>query len=535
MTTTWRIESKTGADLSGSSGDPNRTLVLANSRAITPGMSVIVDGRAFQLTDKFTLANNTITFIPAVDDTAVITLNYQTQDITSSGSTIGYTSSLQVVRLAGIGINVKNENVGTGNTSNADFDLDNGFVIAGSYTLKYSSDANDNTFVELTEATDYTIDKDGGTIVLTTAGVTALASNVLWADYTYSPKISNTDIESYLPAAEEETDNKTGNYWGTVKSSTELFDSRKSFTYPTTDEPYVGLSGDYDEPDKLQLKFKSVQSLQGIFFLAQGSNLGQVERYDTTLATFTDVTSEANSPAGTAFQPFADTTAANDYLYVGGANQFHSLNTVLFTVGVTSGTNTMEYWNSNTSAWTAFTPTESETGVLDFEAAGKVSWDPLASWGKTTVDSGSSLYFVRFVANAVYTTEAKINALYVGQDFVISQNIALQTVSWDEDGTITLLHNRLPNGNLKTRVDYKHGYSSTPDEISELTAMYAGMRVFVNISGGSYDDATGYTIGREQIQIGEAWVNVREVISQFNSRIASILDDVGFKMDIAVI
>lgn len=533
MTTTWKQESITGASLSGSDGTTNRTYVLANQRAITPGMSVVVQGTVFQLTNKFTFSSNTITFLPKVWDADVITLDYQTQDITVSGSTVGYTSALQIARVSGIGVEVKNENVGTGDASATSFDLDNGNVVAGSYSLKYSASTTDNDFTSLTEGTHYTIGKDGGLIELTGTGVTALSTNILWADYTYSPKMSNTIIESYLPAVEEEVDAKTGNYWGSSKSSTQLFDARESFTYPTTDAPYIGLRGDYDEPDKLQLDNKGVLSLQGVYFLSQGGNLGQVNSYDSVAGTYTDNTAEANSPAGTAFQPFASTTAANDYLYVGAAYQFQSLNTVLFTVGVTGGTNTVEYYDG--SSWTAFSPTESETGVLDLEAAGKLSWDPLASWSKTTVNSGSSMYFIRIVANAVYTTEVKINSLYVGQDFVISQNLPLQTISWDSTGRLTFLNSRLPNGNNIVRVDYKHGYSSVPDEIAELAALYGSLRALGNISGGSYDDATGFTIGRETISIGEVYVNVREVVRQFEVRIKSILNDVGFKMDVFVI
>jgi hypothetical protein len=532
MTTTWKHEVIAGSDLSGSDGAANRTYVLSNQRAITPGMLVVVDGAVFQLASKFSFSSNTITFLAKVWDSEVITLDYQTQDLTVSGSTIGYTSALQVARVTGIGVEVKNENVGTGDSSNVNFDLDNGNVVAGSYILKYSASTSDNDFTSLDEGTHYTIDKDGGTIVLTATGVTVLATNILWADYIHSPKMSNTYIESYLPAAEEEVDAKTGNYWGSYKSETEFFDARKSFTYPTTDEPYVRYN-DYDEPDKLQLKYKGVNSLQGVYFLNQGVGLGQVERYSSVAGTYTDVTAEANSPGGTAFQPFATVTAANDYLYVGASNQFHSLNTVLFTVGVTSGTNTAEYWDG--SSWTSFSVTESESGVLNFEADGKLTWSPLASWSKTSVDSGTSKYFIRIKANAVYTTEAKLNALYVGQDFMVDRNIPLQTISWNVDGRLSFTNSRLPNGNQIVRVDYKHGYSSVPDEVAELASLFAGLRVYANITGGSYDDATGYTLGRESISIGEVYVNVREVVRQFEERIKSILGDVGTKMDISVI
>lgn len=529
----WKSEQITGTSLTGSEPSANRTYALANANSVITGMSVIVAGAPLQYTTDFTFSAGVITFLNAVWDNQAINLSYQVSIATTEGTVIGYTSTLQTVRIAGIGVEIKNENVGTGDNSETSFDLDNGNVIEGSYVLKYSATTSDNDFTDLTETTHYTIGKDGGSILLTSAGKTALGTNILWADYIHSPKMSDTMIATYLPAAEEATDKKTDNYWGSVKSSTELFDTRRSNDYPTTDEPYVGLAGDYDEPDKLQLANRGVQSLQGVYFLAQGSNLGQVNSYDSVAGTYTDNTTESNSPAGTAFQPFATTTAANDYLYVGASNQFHSLNSVLFTLGVTAGTNTIEYYDG--SSWTAFTATESETGVLNFEAAGELSWSPLGSWSKTTINSGSSLYFVRIKANSTYTTEAKLNSLYVGQDFVISQNIPLQTLQWDENGRISFLNNRFPNGNEIVRVDYKHGYSSPPDQVSEITALLAGLKVFANITGGSYDDATGFTIGRESISIGEVYVNVREVVKQMNALLNSSLGDVGNKMNVVVI
>jgi hypothetical protein len=84
---------------------------------------------------------------------------------------------------------------------------------------------------------------------------------------------------------------------------------------------------------------------------------------------------------------------------------------------------------------------------------------------------------------------------------------------------------------MNVRIDYQHGYSTVPDEIQELVALLTGIRAFVNISGGSYDDATGYTLGRKQIQIGEAWVNIREVIDQAKKRVNEILDSFGRKLE----
>ena len=78
---TWYHEDITGADLSGSSGDTNRTYSLANANAQLAGMQIIVDGSPFQNNEKFTLAGNAITFIPAVFDDQPISIDYETEEV----------------------------------------------------------------------------------------------------------------------------------------------------------------------------------------------------------------------------------------------------------------------------------------------------------------------------------------------------------------------------------------------------------------------------------------------------------------------
>jgi len=437
-----------------------------------------------------------------------------------------YTTTLKAVMATGVGVEVFNENVGTGDSTATSYDLDNNNVVATSYTLKYAASGS-NDFTDLTETTHYTLDNDGGKILLTTAGKTALSTNILYADYTHSPKVSETTLNSWLAGADEEVDNMTWNSWGTSTARTEYFDGRRTNSYATTDQPYAV---DWDEPNVVQLRYKGMLSLTGAYFLSRGQALGQVERYDSVGVTYTDVTEEANSMQGTAFQPFADTTAANDYLYLGSSKMFHGFSTVLHTLGVTSGTNTLEYYNG--SSWTALTTTESAVGVLNFSAVGKVSWDAPSGWTVVSVDSGTASYFVRVKANAVYTTQAKINSIYMDQDFVIDKAIPLYQMDADNSGKVTFLMDKIPNGTRNVRIDYNQGYASTPEQIVELASMIMGIRIAANITGGSYDDATSYSLPEGQISIGEVYVNVREVVNQFRKRIADILANVGYKMSV---
>jgi len=438
-----------------------------------------------------------------------------------------YTDTLQVVRVTGLGVEVQNESVGTGDNSNKSFDLKNGNVIADSYTLKYSASGDDsNDFTDLTETTHYTLDKDGGTILLTTAGVTALGTNNLYADYTHSPKASDTLIDTLIAASEKEVDRKTDENWGSTASYTEFFDGYKDY-YPTTDEPW---GPDYDEPMSFQLSRRGVVNLTGAWFLARNASISRAYRYDSVATTYTEVTDEVNDRLGDSFQPFADTTAAGDYLYIGSTYRFYGYSTLLQIVGVTGGTNTLEYYKNGT--WTAISAgdlTESVTGVLNFEAAGKINWPTLTNWTTVSVNGSSALYYIRIKAASTYSTEAEIQHIYTDQDFTVSQEIPLYQVDISPGGRVTFLDRSVPNGTRNVRIDYTQGYTSIDPEVSELAALFAGLRLYANITGGSYDDATGYTIGRKSISIGEVYVNVREVVRQFEERIKAVLNDLGPK------
>ena len=90
----------------------------------------------------------------------------------------------------------------------------------------------------------------------------------------------------------------------------------------------------------------------------------------------------------------------------------------------------------------------------------------------------------------------------------------------------------IPNGTNNVRVDYSYGQTTTPAYITELSILTASLKAVITLSGGSYDDATGYTLGSKSIQIGEVYVNIREVIDQFKKRITEIYNQIGEKADV---
>lgn len=69
------IERKRGSDCTGVDGAVNRTLVLAQTPA---NLLVFLNGQLLTLTEDYTLAVKTITFLGIMDDTDFITGTYGT-------------------------------------------------------------------------------------------------------------------------------------------------------------------------------------------------------------------------------------------------------------------------------------------------------------------------------------------------------------------------------------------------------------------------------------------------------------------------
>jgi len=106
------------------------------------------------------------------------------------------------------------EEVGTGTGVATTFYLDHGFVIASSYTLYYGATEEASLAQPLTETTHYTIDADLGKITLTGAGVTLVATNKIYAAYSYnSIGFKDTELQVVLNRMEDVIDKSTRNHW----------------------------------------------------------------------------------------------------------------------------------------------------------------------------------------------------------------------------------------------------------------------------------------------------------------------------------
>ena len=117
----------------------------------------------------------------------------------------------------------------------------------------------------------------------------------------------------------------------------------------------------------------------------------------------------------------------------------------------------------------------------------------------------------------------------------VSQTLEPRNYQYENWGQMWFNDVDVPNGTRNIRIDYNYGSAATPTYITDLSILYAAVRAYVNLSGGSYDDATSYSLGSKSVTIGEVYVNIREVISQFKARIKEILDGIGRRSSVVVI
>lgn len=145
---------------------------------------------------------------------------------------------------------------------------------------------------------------------------------------------------------------------------------------------------------------------------------------ETTGPTFTDSTTAFGS-AGTDVQIFVND---NDYIYVGEATSFFSIQVVLATASSANIAAVFQFWNG--SAWTAFVPTD---GTAGFTRNGHIEFNKdaliAAGWVANSVNSVSK-YYIR-----IQRTENTIATPPTEDTIILADGIQNQ---WDPDGLITV-------------------------------------------------------------------------------------------------
>lgn len=108
---------------------------------------------------------------------------------------------------------------------------------------------------------------------------------------------------------------------------------------------------------------------------------------------------------------------------------------------------------------------------------------------------------------------------------------------WWDHGKIQLITTSIPAGpgKKKVKVYYTYGYASVPRLIKSLSAVIAAIMAFVNLTGGSYDEITSYTLGPKSVSVGEPYMNMREAIKRLTERKERLLNQVGREFRTVVI
>lgn len=330
-----RTYTATGANCTGVDSNPNRTLTLPDTGTLSTGISLVVNGTTLHegVGLDFTISGSIITFLNPVWDVDNIQVNYfitfgvTTSTTLQTSTSLKYVTPLMFGEALGIIKDIPswdvagtptNEAVGTGNGSTSTFYLDQKSVVSDTYYLYAAGTL-------MTETTHYTLDCDTGTITLTAAGITLLASTALTAKYKYYDNgMKDSYIISVLSRAEKEVDN----------------DTNSTFTDGTVDNPAYPLEIE-------------IQPSQGFY----------MNRWITKKKPVIDITSQLAQ----------DLTAAATTLYLAsgaGAEIFPTSGYIII------GSEIITYTGVNT---TTDTLTGLSRGVLETTAAAHVTGDAVHS------------------------------------------------------------------------------------------------------------------------------------------------------------
>ncbi len=445
---------------------------------------------------------------------------------------MSYATTKQFSERSGLGTRILDESVGTSSGSGTQsFDLDNDNVISDTYVISSgtSTTSLSNQLTPLTETTHYTLDKESGRLLITPTGSTFINADIIYANYTYIDDFSDAVINDLLANADNQVDKITGRNWGTGTTRTEYQDGRRDMNreYPTTDRPFAA---DWDQPDQIILNRWPVIKIDQLFFLTHPLIVSQFNNFSGTASAFTDKTDEVNSSTEAPFTLFDANPSTGDIVYIGSSLPFLGLDINLSTNG--SGTSTVDWEYHNGTDWADITETEIDTGASTFTASGKFTWIYPYGWTQNSVNS-KTLYWLRGTLSDGYTTDPQVATVSI-QDGV-NKTLEPRQISFKDNGIVNILGAKIQDGQKNIRIDYTYGLAETPSYITELSILLAAEQAFLDITGSSFDESTGFHIGSKQIQIGEAWVNVKQVLQEMRIKIKSILDMIGSRGDIKVI
>ncbi len=177
------------------------------------------------------------------------------------------------------------------------------------------------------------------------------------------------------------------------------------------------------------------KTIRGLLFEVLTDDADKVFTFDSSGASFADITSAVIDPDSTSAIP-VDT---GDILYIGVTDtdiaEIDRLTIYGSTDGVYAGTSVWEYWNG--AAWTALTNTDETSRLTDFDvgvadSVPKVMFFDLPTDMASTVINGSTLRWVRLRFTGAETTKPVINLMGVHRFWGLS-NTAIDAIEDDSD------------------------------------------------------------------------------------------------------
>lgn len=127
---------------------------------------------------------------------------------------------------------------------------------------------------------------------------------------------------------------------------------------------------------------------------------------------------------------------------------------------------------------------------------------------------------------------------FIGDDLAVDDTLTENTdFHWFDYGKITLITSSKPEGPGKKRikVTYTYGYTEVPAIVKRLSAVMASIMAFVNLTGGSYDEITSYTLGPKSVSVGEPYMNMRAAIEKLEVMKTQLLNEIGREFRMVVI
>ena len=83
------------------------------------------------------------------------------------------------------------------------------------------------------------------------------------------------------------------------------------------------------------------------------------------------------------------------------------------------------------------------------------------------------------------------------------------------------------------RISGTYGQTDIPTAIEQLTKYITAIRIFVHITGGSYNDVTSWSLGEYNESLGEPYTNLRATIVMLETEIKKLRERTGIT-DIAM-